>query len=79
MKRVVSLFGLLAVAVMVGISVLPAECFAQSARFRDFPTTEPKPGDMAPDFTLKTRDGNTFTLSEAFAERPVVIQFGSYT
>ncbi len=79
MKRVVSVFGLVAVFVLVGITAVPTVSQAQSARFTNFPTTEPKPGDMAPDFTLKTLDGETFTLSEAYADQPVVIEFGSYT
>jgi peroxiredoxin len=36
-------------------------------------------GEIAPDFTLETLDGEEFTLSEAYANRPVVIEFGSYT
>ena len=53
--------------------------FAQSARFEQFTETTPLAGEVAPDFTLTTLDGETFTLSEAYAERPVVIEFGSYT
>jgi hypothetical protein len=47
--------------------------------FEEFPNRIPKAGEMAPDFTLKTLDGDTFTLSEAIADGPVVIEFGSYT
>ena len=36
-------------------------------------------GEGAPDFTLLTVDGEEFTLSEAYANRPVVIEFGSFT
>ncbi len=38
------------------------------------------PGDMAPDFRLKTRDGKSeVTLSSFRGSRPVVLIFGSYT
>lgn len=52
---------------------------AQSARFEQFTETKPVAGEVAPDFTLQTLDGEVFTLSEVYAERPVVIEFGSYT
>jgi hypothetical protein len=40
----------------------------------------PKPGDMAPDFTLSDATGeNPVTLSQYRGERPVVLFFGSYT
>ncbi|MBI2190833.1 MAG: hypothetical protein HYU36_02465 [Planctomycetes bacterium] len=52
---------------------------SRSARFRQFPTSRPAPGDPAPDFTLKTLDGPTLSLSQLVAERPVVLEFGSYT
>lgn len=35
----------------------------------------PEPGSQAPDFTLPTADGRTFTLSAAAAERPLVLLF----
>jgi hypothetical protein len=39
-----------------------------------------RPGDIAPDFRLKTRDGNSeVTLSSFRGNRPVVLIFGSYT
>ncbi|MFC1500722.1 hypothetical protein ACFL6T_06890 [Candidatus Zixiibacteriota bacterium] len=47
--------------------------------FEEFPNRTPKVGEMAPDFTLRTVENETFTLSEAFAKGPVVIEFGSYT
>jgi hypothetical protein len=38
------------------------------------------PGDMAPDFRLKTRDGSAeVQLSSFRGSRPVVLVFGSYT
>ncbi|MFC1628258.1 hypothetical protein ACFL3H_03995 [Gemmatimonadota bacterium] len=47
--------------------------------FEEFPNRTPKAGEMAPDFTLNTLDNGSFTLSEAYAMGPVVIEFGSYT
>jgi peroxiredoxin len=39
-----------------------------------------EPGDMAPDFRLKTRDGTSeVQLSSFRGSRPVVLIFGSYT
>ena len=59
--------------------LLPLTMSAQSAKFREFPNAQPKAGEMAPDFTLKTLDGEEFQLSEEVAKQPVVIEFGSYT
>lgn len=40
----------------------------------------PKPGDMAPDFTLSDASGlHSATLSQFRDQRPVVLFFGSYT
>jgi hypothetical protein len=40
----------------------------------------PKPGDAAPDFTLKTADGKeTVTLSKLVGPKPVVLVFGNFT
>lgn len=63
----------------MGVLLLPASLRGQSAKFDEFPDTEPTAGQMAPDFTLLTVDGEPFTLSEAYAQKPVVIEFGSYT
>ena len=39
-----------------------------------------RPGDMAPDFHLKTRDGKSDVILSSFrGSRPVVLVFGSYT
>ena len=59
--------------------VLAVPLAAQSAKFDEFPNTRRKAGEIAPDFTLQTLEGESFTLSEAYAARPVVIEFGSYT
>jgi hypothetical protein len=52
---------------------------AQSARFDQFAETSPKAGEMAPDFDLLTLDNDPFNLMEAAAEKPLVIEFGSFT
>jgi Peroxiredoxin len=39
----------------------------------------PKLGQQAPDFELKTTDGEAYRLSQFRGERPVVIVFGSFT
>jgi len=64
--------------IAVGL-VLAGSLSAQSARFDDFPNTSPKADELAPDFTLQTLEGETFTLSEAYAKQPIVMEFGSYT
>lgn len=45
----------------------------------DFPDWPPKVGETAIDFTLKTLEGEEFTLSKYYANGPVVIEFGSFT
>ncbi|MBI3876292.1 MAG: redoxin domain-containing protein [Verrucomicrobia bacterium] len=48
----------------------------QGTRFRD----TLRVGDIAPDFKLKTRDGDREVQLAAFkGKRPVVLVFGSYT
>ena len=79
MARRLLLLGL-AVALLALVTLAaPSEIFAQSERFEKFAETTPKAGESAPDFTLKTLDGEAFTLSEAASKQPVVIEFGSYT
>lgn len=57
----------------------PSTLLSQSSKFDEFTVTDPLVGDVAPDFTLQTLEGETFTLSEVYATQPVVIEFGSYT
>jgi hypothetical protein len=52
---------------------------AQSARFDEFPQTKPTAGEEAPDFSLMTLEGEPFDLHEAAMEKPVVLEFGSFT
>jgi len=63
----------------MSVLLLPVSLRGQSAKFDEFPDKEPTVGDVAPDFTLLTVEGEPFTLSEAYAQKPVVIEFGSYT
>ena len=79
MRRSYLPYGLIAILFCLVVTLSVSGATAQSAKFEKFPDTFPKAGDTAPDFTLKTVDGDTFTLSEAYAEQPVVIEFGSYT
>lgn len=44
-----------------------------------FIASSPRVGETAPDFTLRTPDGRSVTLSDLYAEKPVVLQFGSMT
>jgi hypothetical protein len=67
-------------ALIFGLALLwPANAQAQSARFEQFGQTSPKAGEMAPDFTLLTLENEEFNLMEAAAEKPLVIEFGSFT
>jgi cytochrome oxidase Cu insertion factor (SCO1/SenC/PrrC family) len=67
------------VVVLLAFLLVPPALYSQNARFEEFTETKPMAGEIAPDFTLETVDGERFTLSEVYAEQPVVIEFGSYT
>ena len=75
--RASTLAGLL--LALMAVIVLPHTAQAQSSRFDQFAETSPKAGEVAPDFTLMTVDNQPFNLKEAAAERPLVIEFGSFT
>ena len=60
-------------------ALAPTTAEAQSARFDQFAETSPKAGEMAPDFDLLTLDNEPFNLMEAAADKPLVIEFGSFT
>lgn len=70
---------LLPLAILLGSLSGPSPALSQSKKFVEFTITKPLMGDVAPDFTLPTVGGGEFTLSRAYADRPVVIEFGSYT
>lgn len=44
-----------------------------------FNESSPRVGEPAPDFTLRDVDGNRFRLSDHLGQRPVVVEFGSYS
>jgi alkyl hydroperoxide reductase subunit AhpC len=67
------------VAALLALILCPTDVLAQGRMFDEFVKSNPKVGDIAPDFTLETLDGIQFTLSEAYATQPVVIEFGSFT
>jgi hypothetical protein len=71
--------GTLPAVVVAALLIAPSGAPAQNSRFEEFTFTPPLVGEVAPDFTLLTVDGESFTLSEAYSVRPVVIEFGSYT
>jgi hypothetical protein len=64
---------------LMAAAALPKSATAQSAAFDSFTVTSPKAGEMAPDFTLMTLDNQPFNLMEAVAEKPLIIEFGSFT
>ena len=67
-------------SLVLGLALLlPASVQAQSARFEQFVQTSPKAGEMAPNFTLLTLENESFNLMEVAAEKPLVIEFGSFT
>jgi hypothetical protein len=70
---------LLPASIVAAILLCPSSLYSQSKRFEEFVVTPPLVDEVAPDFTLQTVDGEEFTLSEAYAKQPVVIEFGSYT
>lgn len=78
-RRVRSGTGLVLGLAVATIALAPPAAQAQSSRFDEFAETSPKAGEMAPDFTLLTVDNEPFNLMEAAAEKPLVIEFGSFT
>ncbi|MBI2920877.1 MAG: redoxin domain-containing protein [Planctomycetes bacterium] len=59
---------------------LASAAFAQGRGPKPDKAGGPKPGDEAPDFTLKALDGESeVTLSDFKDKRPVVLIFASYS
>ena len=79
MQRRLLQFGFVIAFLTLMVVAMPSDALAQSERFEKFAEATPKAGEKAPDFTLETLDGEVFSLSEAAANHPVVIEFGSYT
>ncbi len=51
----------------------------QQAQLRTFMQRPPRIGESAPDFTLGDLEGEAVTLSDLYADRPVVLEFGCLT
>lgn len=49
------------------------------ARYQNFPKSKPAPGQPAPQFELRSLEGETHSLVELLKSKPVVIEFGSFT
>lgn len=75
MSRITFLIGLLMIAASLG------GCFPHEAgsRLAHFDTAAPRPGDVAPDFTLKDIDGQEVSLARLVGDKPVVLQLGSHS
>ena len=71
--------GLLLGLCLLALALAPNTAQAQSARFDQFAETSPKAGEMAPDFNLLTLENEPFNLMAMATEKPVVIEFGSFT
>jgi len=57
----------------------PGVAEAQSARFDEFTQAKPTAGEKAPNFSLMTLEGQPFDLHAAAMEKPIVLEFGSFT
>lgn len=76
-----------ALFVILALVLLPQIGSAQQQRvsermramWPEFANWAPVVGETAIDFTLETLEGETFTLSEQYRDKPVVIEFGSFT
>ncbi len=74
MRRIVQPFVL-----AVFLLTIPRVVEAQTARFDNFSNAKPTAGEVAPDFTLMTLDGETFNLHQVALDKPIVLEFGSFT
>lgn len=52
---------------------------SRMARFQNFPQTKPALGQPAPQFELRSLEGEVHSLAELLKTKPVVIEFGSFT
>ncbi len=66
-------------ALSLVLLTIPMVVKAQSSRFDNFPDAKPTAGEVAPDFTLMTLEGETFNLHEVALDKPIVLEFGSFT
>jgi len=74
MRRIVQ-----SLAAALFLLTVPHMVEAQSGRFDNFPDAKPTAGEVAPDFTLMTLEGETFNLHEVALDKPIVLEFGSFT
>lgn len=81
MRRIQSLAAALAACVLLSSAAMAQEKRTQPKREGDLREEgKLKPGDVAPDFSLKTLDGKkTVKLSSFAGKKPVALVFGSYT
>ena len=86
MRKTGQHFGTAVSIALLTVLLLPELSLAQQrprsrggSMFDGFEERTPAPGEIAPDFTLKTLEGEEFSLSAAYANGPVVIEFGSFT
>ena len=52
---------------------------SRMSRFQNFPQTKPAIGQPAPQFELRSLEGEAYSLAELLKSKPVVIEFGSFT
>ena len=64
-----------AIRISALFAVLAVACGGGTTRTATSPTATPQRREEAPDFTLATFEGDTFTLSDHFGELPVVLNF----
>ena len=81
MKTVIPIFAATVMLTMVNVAFAQKPTQKPKGRPGDLRlATKLKPGDSAPDFTLRTMDGGReVTLSSYRGRKPVVLIFGSYT
>lgn len=60
-------------------SLSSAAANRRMARFQNFPQTKPALGQPAPQFELRSLEGEVHSLAELLKTKPVVIEFGSFT
>lgn len=78
MKRLILTFAV--VAMTVPFLATDAEAQRRGRRGKQKDENALTVGEMAPDFTLKSLDGDTQTELASFrGEKPVILFFGSYT
>jgi hypothetical protein len=81
MRRAQCIATALAAFVFLSSAAIAQERRAQARRENDLREEgKLKPGNVAPDFSLKTLDGKkTIKLSSFTGKKPVALVFGSYT